>query len=72
MLLMQSMKVFHITLIPFLVSNLNCVFLGEELHRNVQTSCSEFCFWCASTLCSDMRSRICPVCSSRTKSLPIQ
>ena len=32
----------------------------------------EFCFWCASTLCGDMRSRICPVCSGRTKSLPIQ
>ena len=32
----------------------------------------EFCFWCASTLCGDMPSRICPVCSSETKTLPIQ
>lgn len=34
------MKVFHITMKPFLVSNLNCVFLREERHRNVQTLCS--------------------------------
>ena len=45
---------------------------GRTSSQHANFVLCEFCFWCASTLCGDMPSRICPVCSSETKTLPIQ